>query len=1001
MYRPAPRIEHRAAVDAYTAVTRRLTVETEVDWSSPDPAAEALIRIVGRYWEIAAERLNQALDKHFLAYLDLIGVDPVAPTAATVPITFTPVPQAPGGAVVPQGTQVAAGGETPAVFETIRPLTLTTARVRRVIGLDPATASVTDLSSIADAMRPDPVAAFGAGTPLAHEIWIGDADAFGLDALRLVTLHVDVEHAGPSAHPRSLEWLVLADTRGTRIVPVGDTTRGLAASGHVVFASPGPWPEQEAHGRSSRWLVCRLATPHMTTPSRITRLEVHTETTRRDLLLDEATGGAGDIDLSKDFFPFGVRPAFGSTLYLASAEAFGRPGTQVSLDIHLTNPYDAPEDPPIRRVHHEGHPRVHWEYWNGRRWADLAVTDGTKSFRVDGVVSFAVPDDAAGSSVQGREGRWIRARLASGHYGEDERWEPAGPDHAVAGLRHRPSTLAPPSIRSITATVTVTVRKRPDVVIVQDQLVRDDVSERVRSGRPFEAFTRPCGSERAVYVALAPPARAFLPAGAVPLYVCAESPVPAARTGTGQEPPAASWQGWNGREWHALDVHDDSDALTRDGPVELVVPEWARPRTDFVDEAASWWIRVVHRGGSRAWHPVLRGLLRNTVLATHGETHDREVLGSSYAAPSLSCRLLRTPILEGEVLQVLEADTASDIARLRRQLPPASLELERRASGGGALWVQWQPVRDFLASSPDDRHYVIDRQRGDVTFGDGRRGRIPPAGANNVRMRRYVTGGGASGNVPAGAITQLRTSVPYVDSAANPMASAGGVDAEPPPLILGRGATSLRHRGRAVTAEDHEDLARLASPRVRRALCVPLRDLSEPPGTRRRRPGVVSLVVLPHGPGPCPRPEAALLRAVSAFVDRHRNAATDLVVLGPEYVEVHVALAVSVSAGSDAAAVAAEVRREIDAFLHPVSGGPAGEGWPLGQLPERADVYAICGSVPGVAYVDALRIDHTEACEGALRAGDFLACPGHHEIEVRSIRHAGADVARRPAPAGA
>ena len=41
---------------------------------------------------------------------------------------------------------------------------------------------------------------------------------------------------------------------------------------------------------------------------------------------------------------------FGSTFYVASSEAFAHPGTEVSLDIRLTNPHDAAEEPPVRRV---------------------------------------------------------------------------------------------------------------------------------------------------------------------------------------------------------------------------------------------------------------------------------------------------------------------------------------------------------------------------------------------------------------------------------------------------------------------------------------------------------------------------------------------------------------------------------------------------------------------------------------------------------------------------
>ena len=69
---------------------------------------EALIRIFARYSEIIIDRLNQVPEKNFLAYLDLLGVSPVPPLPARVPLTFVPTAGSPAGVRVPPRTQVAA-----------------------------------------------------------------------------------------------------------------------------------------------------------------------------------------------------------------------------------------------------------------------------------------------------------------------------------------------------------------------------------------------------------------------------------------------------------------------------------------------------------------------------------------------------------------------------------------------------------------------------------------------------------------------------------------------------------------------------------------------------------------------------------------------------------------------------------------------------------------------------------------------------------------------------
>jgi alpha-N-arabinofuranosidase len=42
--------------------------------------------------------------------------------------------------------------------------------------------------------------------------------------------------------------------------------------------------------------------------------------------------------------------------------------------------------------------------------------------------------------------------------------------------------------------------------------------------------------------------------------------------------------------------------------------------------------------------------------------------------------------------------------------------------------IQWTMVTSFTASGPGDRHYMLDETRGEVTFGDGTHGAVPPAG---------------------------------------------------------------------------------------------------------------------------------------------------------------------------------------------------------------------------------------------------------------------------------
>ena len=995
-FHPAPPVERRTGAEIRAEIYERLQAERRrqgagsIDESG---SVEALAQVFARYWEVVSTRLNAALDKHFLAYLDHLGVEPVPATSARVPLTFSPVTMVPRGVVVPARTQVAAPaaeGETePVVFETTAPLELTAAALRHVFALDPARNLQHPMPQVANAAAPMLVPVFGGGEPADHTVFIGDGLVFGLKDVTTVAVRFECDGGPPTSEAtRILEWSIPTDQEPLPLVPTVDGTRALRHSGEVVFNRVDVWPVADLFGRSTRWLSARLTgTGAGNWSMSARRIELRAEVTRDASPMEIAISDGGPVDLSKDFYPFGMQPRFGSTLYLAHADALSRPGTRVTLNVRLTNPYDAADEPPIHRVNHEGHPRVGWEYWNGTQWTTLDPVDSTLAFRTHGTVTFQVPTDFAAADVQGQRAHWVRARLTSGHYGEVARVEADATQ--PGGVRFREGTLSPPSIQSVTASYRLAIARRPDFVVTSNERVYQDRSEAARAGLPFPLFGFPCGGRSALYLAFQPRPQAPFAGDSLALYVIAQrAGTPFSRQGSGPVASQLRWQSWNGDGWRDMQVRDETDGLTSEGRVSFRVPEGARPRQDLVERTPLFWFRLLEDGEAGGWQPALRAIALNTVVAEHKTTRENEVLGSSHGDPDQRFKVLRAPILEGEVVQVIEPIAAPELAHRRRtgELPPEHLiEIDEEGRAGaipGAVWVQWQRVDTLAASGPHDRHYVLDRRAGEVTFGDGQHGRIPPTGMNNVRLRRYETGGGTRGNTPALTITQLRSAVPYVDAVTNLVPATGGADAEPIDRVKRRGATSVRHRGRAVTVEDYEDLALLASPQVARACCVPLRDLTRPPAVRPPQPGMVSVIVIPKSAASLPVPEGDLLRRVGAYLDRYRNAASELVIVGPEYVRVNVEASLVVSDERDATAIAALVGAAIDEYLHPLIGGPAREGWRLGERAERRDLYAICASTPGVLYCSRLVLSETEQRQGIIAAGHFFVAAGEHRLSV-------------------
>ncbi|WP_206505751.1 putative baseplate assembly protein [Streptomyces chrestomyceticus] len=294
-------------------------------------------------------------------------------------------------------------------------------------------------------------------------------------------------------------------------------------------------------------------------------------------------------------------------------------------------------------------------------------------------------------------------------------------------------------------------------------------------------------------------------------------------------PPAPGvWEAWQGAGWapcHASHTPDTTEDLTRSGSLVLHAPP----------TSASAQVRLTDLGGGPGWdqdgvwlfryRPALgrkRSLgqapardlrLRSlalappttaTVPAIQGELVDGEVLGVSTGLPGQRFRFAHQPLPEGwPVLVEVSADGRTQY---------------------------WDLVDSFAHSAPLSRHAMLNAADRELLFGPlvtgpgpggGRQyGAVPPAGAR-IRIRRYATGGGATGNVPALAITALRKPIPHVAAVTNEKAATGGADPQSPATAFARAPLALPGRERAVTRDEYERLATDCGTGVRQAHCLP------------------------------------------------------------------------------------------------------------------------------------------------------------------------------------
>ncbi|TEB15326.1 Baseplate J-like protein [Pelotomaculum sp. FP] len=742
--------------------------------------------------------------------------------------------------------------------------------------------------------------------------------------------------------------------------------------------------ERDVAGIRGRWLRASAAPKEIGVPPLVRITAAVNNLNGPDMAFNNDV----PVNLKASFYPFGKTPRQNDVFYLASQECFSKKGEPLNIEFELTADNDPrPEDLLLS-----------WEYWNGQGWQAVKglsghLKDGKKvkyQFQGDGGVSFTCPVDFAPVEVNGQKNYWLRVRILNGGYGLESVIE------FEKKIYRSLTEVRPPLVKAVKMKLKASYRRELDSAISYNELAYRPLTAASKGeGGPFQLFFPPADTHPALYLGFdralgKGPVSVFF---AVYEVVCEAAQV-----------PRLVWEYFRDNgvqgEWTRLDVVDSTQGMTRSGTVEFVPPAGMIAQNKFGRDL--YYLRAVDvnnklrpaprrsiSGDSRSvrgwslygkttaygalqpegirqyivWEkqadfeaPRLKGIYPNTTWVKQVETVKDEIIGSSTGLAGQSFTLLRSPVLEEEV----SVKEAGSIVTLEQPVLNGSLSgvsagiVESMDGKSKESWVRWQAVDDYSGSGPGSRHYVVDRTTGAILFGDGQRGMIPPAGQNNLKIT-YRTGGGSRGNVDKGAINSLRTALAFVDKVKNPQPAGGGSAAESYTRVLERGPALLKHRDRAVTPEDFEQLAKEASQGVARARCLP----NFNPGAEIV-PGWVTVLVVPAGAGAKPELNPLMKKQVEDYL-KDRMPCTVLAggrlqVRGPVYVELTVRAKIITRSMAEVSALENLAFERVNGYLHPLTGGSAGKGWQFGEAPCAGDFFKLLEELDGADYVDSLSL---------------------------------------------
>lgn len=249
---------------------------------------------------------------------------------------------------------------------------------------------------------------------------------------------------------------------------------------------------------------------------------------------------------------------------------------------------------------------------------------------------------------------------------------------------------------------------------------------------------------------------------------------------------------------------------------------------------------------------------------------------------------------------------------------------------------------------PEERVFTLDPYQGVITFGNGRRGRVPPMGDRNIRVS-YSSGGGERGNVPAGSVRSMLTAMPQVSSVRNLTAMSGGKGRLQLEEIEERGSRFLHNRGRAAGRRDYEELVRERFPQVKHVRCFSGRDEQG-----MHAPGHITVVIA--GFGNNGEGTEALCGKVYRFLSRHCACCL------AEEKRLHVCPATvltvntSVTVETERPELAAETQQNIVSRLEAL----IRDGWkkrPIGNQLRLSEVWSTVRDTPNVRLIGRILVE--------------------------------------------
>jgi hypothetical protein len=351
-----------------------------------------------------------------------------------------------------------------------------------------------------------------------------------------------------------------------------------------------------------------------------------------------------------------------------------------------------------------------------------------------------------------------------------------------------------------------------------------------------------------------------------------------------------------------------------------------------------------------------------------------ENLGLGTGEPDQTKMLTNTPVISKSVNLTVNGETWQRV----EDLMTADSEISVRNP-------RWLPTAPSPSSDPGkSKVFTVDRESGEIRFGDGLHGTRPSI--NAIIRASYDYGGGTQGNLGIGSINKSPGLTNGI-KVTNEIPTWGGDEAESVVDAEKHISAFLRHRDRLVSADDFKIISQ-RTPGIELGRVEVLSLFHPDPNLQQiLSEGVVTLMVIPKTDSlhpDTPEPDRLFLDTICDYLNPRRLVTTELHVCGPEYIPIWVSVGIDVVPGKDIPTVREAVKTAIQKFLSSLEGGFEGIGWPLDKAVEKYELWAKATQVEGVSKVNNVLLAKDKGAEEELVEMNGLQLPRILGLSIQS-----------------